>query len=183
MFGRPSLSSISSMSSEGSGSTEQMGGKEDKGGSVRGEVLDVTPPGAKASLAPLNEIWNCDKMDVLENKSGTLGWRCGWCGKWFTSVNATKALAHVLCIPKQSVSACRRRIDPEYLQRYIDLHEFKQSRKSTKLKRDNEYALQVSEEGNRVADNYASAYGGKRGPRRFTPSEGMAAGSPAGEFS
>ena len=50
VYGRPSLSSLSSMSTKGSGSAEHTGGP------VGGEVLDVTPVDATVSLAPLNEI-------------------------------------------------------------------------------------------------------------------------------
>ena len=54
VYGRPSLSSLSSMSTKGSGSAEHTGGMEGQEGPVGGEVLDVTPAEATVSLAPFN---------------------------------------------------------------------------------------------------------------------------------
>ena len=136
----------------------------------------MTPGDASASLVPLNEIWNCDTMNVLKNQHGIMGWRCGWCGKWIAKINATKALAHVLSIPHQSIVPCRGRISPAHLQHYQDLYNKKKDCKVKLAMLQSEHANQVADEGAKVTENYARKWG------YATADEGLSAGSAEGKL-
>ena len=89
--------------------------------------------GASSKCAPalgsLREAWDCEYLNIKHDNDGNPGWRCNWCNKFKKVVNATKALAHVLGVPGQSIAPCSARIDPVYFQRYQDLYARKNSRK------------------------------------------------------
>ena len=70
-------------------------------------------------LKPLNTIWECEFM----TKSVFNGmWTCGHCDTTLKKINATKALAHVLSLPRAHVSACSGGIGRKYMVRYTNLY-------------------------------------------------------------
>lgn len=68
-------------------------------------------------------------------KPDTTGWTCGHCGLSFKKVNATKALAHVLCKNGFSIAGCKAYIDPSDKKRYEDLLLKKESASETRGKK------------------------------------------------
>ena len=54
------------------------------------------------------------------------GWRCGWCqsgDQMFKTAHATKALAHVLSLPRCDICACKGDIYKSYMISYRDLYQ------------------------------------------------------------
>ena len=77
--------------------------------------------GGTGALPTLNNIWECPQMNMStrEEANGVFsnGWTCGYCPMpargpphFHKHLNASKALAHVLRIKGQSVSACKGNI-------------------------------------------------------------------------
>ena len=154
MSGRESLSSLSVMSAGDGSNTAAAAGSSSRCG---------------ARLGPLREAWDCEYPNVEYDDDGNPGWRCNWCKKFKKVVNATKALAHVLGVPGQSIAACSAKIDPVYFQRYQDLYSRKNSRKTKRQKNLQNYANHVTEEveiaASKLAEkqSFASPFtGGKR---------------------
>ena len=80
--------------------------------------------------ANLKSIWDCPKINKvstpLENGKLQAGWRCEWCqtgDQMFKTAHATKALAHVLGLPKCDIRACRGVISESYMILYRDLYQ------------------------------------------------------------
>jgi hypothetical protein len=78
--------------------------------------------------AHLKSIWECpniNKVSVeLENGKIQAGWRCGWCqsgDQMFKTAHVTKALAHVLSLPRCDIRACKGDISKSYMISYRDL--------------------------------------------------------------
>jgi hypothetical protein len=68
-------------------------------------------------LAHLKSIWECPKINKvgvgLENGKKQARWSCGWCqsgDQTFKTAHATKALAHVLSLPRCDIRACKGNI-------------------------------------------------------------------------
>jgi hypothetical protein len=75
------------------------------------------PPNLEVPHAHLKSIWECPKINKvsveLENGKSQAGWRCGWCqsgNQMFKTAHATKALAHVLSLPRCNIHACKGNI-------------------------------------------------------------------------
>ena len=92
-----------------------MGGDENES---QGVEEDARVEGAEP--AALTSVFDCDhiKQKKMNDKDG---WECGWCGKFFTPLHATRALKHVLKIKKGGIIACKALIPPRYLARYTAL--------------------------------------------------------------
>jgi hypothetical protein len=63
----------------------------------------------------------------LENGKIQAGWRCGWCqsgDQMFKTAHATKALAHVLSLPRCNICACKGDISKSYMISYRDLYQW-----------------------------------------------------------
>ncbi len=87
-------------------------------------------PSLEVPRANLNVIWDCSQINYvsLTGLDGKiqLGWRCSWCqsgGQMFKTPHATKALAHVLRIPKSDICVCTGHILESYMASYRDLYE------------------------------------------------------------
>ncbi len=63
------------------------------------------------------------------------GWECGHCGFSFKTVNATKALAHVLGKNGYSIKTCKAYIDTDEMARYTDLFLRKETSSESREKR------------------------------------------------
>jgi len=89
-------------------------------GGVENEAVEEDAGVDGAELAPLSSVFDCDhiKRKKMNDKDG---WECGWCGKFFTPLHATRALKHVLKIKKGGIIACKALIPPRYLARYTAL--------------------------------------------------------------
>ncbi len=88
------------------------------------------PPIFAVPHAHLKSIWECLKIDKvgveLENEKNQAGWRCGWCqsaDQMFKTAHATKALAHVLSLPRCNIRACKGDIAKSYMILYGDLYQ------------------------------------------------------------
>ncbi len=87
-------------------------------------------PNLQVPYAHLKSIWDCPKISKiiveLENGKTQAGWRCGWCrsgDQMFKTVHATKALTHVLSLPKCDIRACRGDITKSHMISYRDLYQ------------------------------------------------------------
>ncbi len=63
----------------------------------------------------------------LENGKIQAGRRCGWCqsdDQMFKTAHATKALAHVLSLPRCDIHACKGDISESYMISYRDLYQW-----------------------------------------------------------
>jgi len=89
-------------------------------GGVENEGVEEDAGVEGAELAALTSVFDCDhiKQKKMNDKDG---WECGWCGKFFTPLHATRALKHVLKIKKGGIIACKALIPPRYLARYTAL--------------------------------------------------------------
>jgi hypothetical protein len=88
------------------------------------------PPNLEVPHAHLKGIWECPKINKvgveLENGKIQAGWRCGWCqsgDQMFKTAHATKALAHVLSLPRCDIHACKGNISESYMIWYRDLQQ------------------------------------------------------------
>ena len=89
-------------------------------------------------LPPLQSIWECPMINRssidIDGKSIS-GWTCGWCPsddgnpQFFKSVNATKALCHVLKVRGQDIRLCRGEIPDRNVAQYRSLYLSKLSAK------------------------------------------------------
>ncbi len=89
------------------------------------------PPNLEVPHAYLKSIWECPKInkvgEELENGKIQAGWRCGWCqsgDQMFKTAHATKALAHVLSLPRCNIRACKGDISESYMISYRDLYQW-----------------------------------------------------------
>ncbi len=89
------------------------------------------PPNLEVPHAHLKSIWECPKIIKvsveLENGKIQAGWRCGWCqsgDQMFKAAHATKALAHVLSLPRCNIRACKGDISKSYMILYRDLYQW-----------------------------------------------------------
>ncbi len=89
------------------------------------------PPDLEVPHAHLKSIWECptiNKVSVeLENGKIQARWRCGWCqsdDQMFKTAHATKALAHVLSLPRCNIYACKGNIFKSYMILYRDLYQW-----------------------------------------------------------
>ena len=57
---------------------------------------DDTEGPADAIPSVLNSVFDCPKVEENVLREGRIGWRCHWCGKWFSGRHSTRALMHVL---------------------------------------------------------------------------------------
>ncbi len=80
--------------------------------------------------AHLKNIWERPKINKvsveLENGKIQAGWRCGWCqsgDQMFKTAHATKALAHVLSLPRCNTCACKDNTSKSYMISYRDLYQ------------------------------------------------------------
>ena len=91
----------------------------------------LPPPNLEVPHAHLKSIWECPKINKvsvkLENRKIQAGWRCGWCqsgDQMFKTAHATKALAHVLSLPRcRDIRACKGDISESYMISYRDLYQ------------------------------------------------------------
>jgi hypothetical protein len=88
------------------------------------------PPDLEVPHAHLKSIWECPKINKvsveLENGKIQAGWRCGWCqsgDQMFKTTHVTKALAHVLSLPRCNIRACKGNISKSYMILYRDLYQ------------------------------------------------------------
>ncbi len=95
-------------------------------------LLPHLPPPSDLEVphAHLKSIWECPKINKvsveLENGKLQAGWRCGWCqsgDQMFKTAHATKALAHVLSLPRCNIHACKGDISKSYMISYRDLYQ------------------------------------------------------------
>jgi hypothetical protein len=89
------------------------------------------PPDLEVPHAHLKSIWECPKINKvsveLENGKIQAGWSCGWCqsgNQMFKTAHATKALAHVLSLPRCNIHACKGDISKSYMILYRDLYQW-----------------------------------------------------------
>ena len=69
---------------------------------------------ADAFPSVLNSVFECPKVKENMVKDGRIGWRCHWCGKWFSGRHATRALCHVTRAKmKKGIASCTGPIDLE----------------------------------------------------------------------
>ncbi len=87
-------------------------------------------PNLEVPHAHLKRIWGCPKINKvsveLENGKIQAGWRCGWCqsgNQMSKTAHATKALAHVLSLPRRDIRACKGNISESYMILYRDLYQ------------------------------------------------------------
>ncbi len=87
-------------------------------------------PNLEVPHAYLKSIWECPKINKvgveLENGKIQAGWRCGWCqsgDQMFKTAHVTKALAHVLSLPRCDIHACIGDISKLYMILYRDLYQ------------------------------------------------------------
>ena len=105
-------------------------------------------------LPPLASIWDCSKLDrvniVVDSKS-VAGWTCSWCPsadghpQFFKSVNATKALYHVLKMNGGDIRRCLGVIPDDYMARYRDLYMRKLSAQEERTARRDELLSKISD--------------------------------------
>lgn len=70
----------------------------------------------------LESIFDCDMIHKITSEDdGKQKWQCGWCGNYFGTWNATKAISHVMKLGKMDIKICRAKIDAAHLQRYKNL--------------------------------------------------------------
>ncbi len=88
------------------------------------------PPNLEVPHAHLKSIGGCPKINKvgveLENGKIQAGWRCGWCqsgDQMFKTAHVTKALAHVLSLPRCNIPACKGNISKLYMILYRDLYQ------------------------------------------------------------
>ncbi len=88
------------------------------------------PPNLEVPHAHLKSIWECPKINKigveLENGKIQAGWRCEWCqfgDQMFKTAHGTKALAHVLSLPRCDICACKDNISKSYMISYRDLYQ------------------------------------------------------------
>jgi hypothetical protein len=88
------------------------------------------PPNLEVPHSHLKSIWECPKINKvnveLENIKIQAGWRCGWCqsgDQMFKTAHATKALAHVLSLPRCDIRACKGNTSKLYMILYRDLYQ------------------------------------------------------------
>ncbi len=89
------------------------------------------PPNLEVPHAHLKSIWECPKINIvsveLENGKIQAGWRCGWCqsgDQMFKTAHVTKALAHVLSLPRCNIHACKGDISKSYMISYRNLYQW-----------------------------------------------------------
>jgi hypothetical protein len=89
-------------------------------------------------LPPLATIWECpmiNRTSIDSDGKSISGWTCGWCPsddgnpQFFKSVNATKALCHVLNVRGQDIRLCRGDIPDKNVAQYRALYMTKLSAK------------------------------------------------------
>ena len=69
---------------------------------------------ADACPSVLNSVFECLKVKGNLVKDGRIGWRCHWCGKWFSERHATCALCHVTRAKmKKGIAPCTGPINLE----------------------------------------------------------------------
>jgi hypothetical protein len=90
----------------------------------------LPPPNLEVPYAHLKSIWECPKINKvsveLENGKIQDGWRCGLCqsgDQMFKTAHATKALVHVLSLPRCDICACKGDISKSYMISYRDLYQ------------------------------------------------------------
>ena len=100
------------------------------------------------ALKPMNSVWDCEHLCVKtqEDEFGKLisGWTCAYCPRpgnvggyvFRKSVNATKALAHVLKLKGQDVALCRGIIPYQKKMAYKALYNINRVKKKEKEARD-----------------------------------------------
>jgi hypothetical protein len=68
-------------------------------GGVENEGVEEDAGVEGSELAALSSVFDCDHIN-RKKMNDKDGFECGWCGKFFTPVHATRALKHVLKIKK-----------------------------------------------------------------------------------
>ena len=86
-------------------------------GGVENEGVEEDAGVEGAELAALTSVFDCDHINQKKMNDKDV-FECGWCGKFFTPVHATRALKHVLKIKKGGINACKALTPPQYLARY-----------------------------------------------------------------
>jgi hypothetical protein len=86
-------------------------------GGVENEAVEEDAGVEGSELAALSSVFDCDHIN-RKKMNDKDGFECGWCGKFFTPVHATRALKHVLKIKKGGINACKALTPPQYLARY-----------------------------------------------------------------
>ena len=76
-------------------------------GGVENEGVEEDAGVEGAELAALTSVFDCDHIN-RKKMNDKDGFECGWCGKFFTPVHATRALKHVLKIKKGVLLLARR---------------------------------------------------------------------------
>ena len=75
---------------------------------------------ANACPSVLNSVFDWPKVEENVVKDGRIGWRCHWCGKWFSGRHSTRALMHVLRTKvKKGIASCTGYIDAESQSRCV----------------------------------------------------------------
>ena len=83
-----------------------------------------------ARLPPLHQILDdTEHFTPFVNAAGLKRIRCRWCDKDFVH-NATKVLFHVCRVKNKGVAPCLGCIPDHHMQRYLDLHHKKDTRKN-----------------------------------------------------
>jgi hypothetical protein len=117
------------------------------------------PPNLEVLCAHLKSIWECPKINKvgveLENGKIQAGWRCGWCqsgDQMFKTAHVTKALAHVLSLPRYDICACKGNISESYMISYRDLYQ----RTTLANKEGNSMTGDMTDSINEIQDRMAS---------------------------
>jgi len=99
-----------------------------------------------AAKAPLDSIFDCDKLEKVTDDDGKPGWRCGWCKRIFMgNPNATRAVLHVVPDLDHNVIGCeaRSKIHPKFMERYQAKKDYDIGKKKAKKR-----SRQAAEEAN-----------------------------------
>ena len=68
----------------------------------------------------LNSAFECPKVEENVVKDDRIGWRCQWCGKWFSGRHATRALCNgTRAKMKKGIAPCTGPIDLESQRRCV----------------------------------------------------------------
>ena len=83
-------------------------------------------------LPPLKSVFDCKHLRLKTVNDGKDGWECGWCGKIFAPMHASRAFRHVLKIKKGYIALCKALIPDRYCEKYLALLQFGKGRLESK---------------------------------------------------
>ena len=118
-------------------------------------IIDVDADDAE--LPVLRSIWECPWINKCsgfdDNGKAFLGWTCGWCPRGndgsepipFRTMNATKALAHVVKVAGYDIRPCRGNITAAKSNQYKALYLLKTLTKEERMNRKDTMSRSISD--------------------------------------